>query len=292
MPVAPAPIPVRVEALVQPRIELQANSTVAIGLNLETAELISLQTNPDAPVPEGVDPASWAGALGMFSMLFGSLGDGLFDTLGQHVGVVGTELDESVGRILGQIGVAQGEAQISVSSGLLSIGLPATESVVGQALPVPIAGKRVGLGLASSAVDALTQMMILRAAGDLPLPFELEFELGEQQVGGRIRNTRLLPDSFPDLRSAFRTEVRTRLLRGRLELSVQAAWVELPSAVPSIFNQLSRKLGELVSLTPMRVRFPARIELPVIPDSSDTIPVLIDDLRVTTEGLGLVVSLA
>ena len=138
----------------------------------------------------------------------------------------------------------------------------------------------------------LTQMMILRAAGDLPLPFELEFELGEQQVGGRIRNTRLLPDSFPDLRSAFRTEVRTRLLRGRLELSVQAAWVELPSAVPSIFNQLSRKLGELVSLTPMRVRFPARIELPVIPDSSDTIPVLIDDLRVTTEGLGLVVSLA
>jgi hypothetical protein len=42
----------------------------------------------------------------------------------------------------------------------------------------------------------------------------------------------------------------------------------------------------------MRVRFPARIELPVIPDSSDTIPVLIDDLRVTTDGLGLVVSLA
>ena len=292
MPVAPAPIPVRVEALVQPRIELQANSTVAIGLNLETAELISLQTNPDAPVPEGVDPASWAGALGMFSMLFGSLGDGLFDTLGQHVGVVGTELDEGVGRVLGQIGVAQGEAQISVSSGLLSIALPATDSVVGQALPVPIAGKRVGIGLASSGVDALTQMMILRAAGDLPLPFELEFELGEQQVGGRIRNTRLLPDSFPDLRSAFRTEVRTRLLRGRLELSVQAAWVELPSAVPSIFNQVSRKLGELVSLTPMRVRFPARIELPVIPDSSDTVPVLIDDLRVTTEGLGLVVSLA
>jgi hypothetical protein len=159
-------------------------------------------------------------------------------------------------------------------------------------MPVPIAGKRVGLGFASSVVDALSQILIMRAAGDLPLPFELDLELGEQQIAGRIRNTRVLPDSFPDLRSAVRTEVRTRLLRGRLELSVRAAWVELPSAVPSIFNQVSRRLGELVSLTPMRVRFPARIELPVIPDSSDTIPVLIDDLRVTTDGLGLVVSLA
>jgi len=292
MPVAPAPIPVRVEALVLPSVELRADSTVALGLNLKTAELISLQTNPDAPTPEGIDPASWASALGMFSMLFGSLGDGLFDTLGEHVGVVSRELDVAVGQTLTRLGVAQGPAQISVSSGLLTIALAASDSVVGRALPVPIAGKRVGLGLASSVVDSLTQMLILRAAGDLPLPFELDLELGEQQVGGRIRNTRLLPESFPDLRSALRTEVRTRLLRGRLELSVQAAWVELPSAVPSIFNQLSRKLGELVSLTPMRVRLPARIELPLIPDSTDTIPVLIDDLRVTTEGLGLVVSLA
>ncbi len=292
MPVAPAPIPVRVEALVEPFIELHADSTVALGINLETAELVSLQTNPDAPVPDGIDAATWAGSLGMFSMLFGSLGDGLFAKLGEHVGVVGTELDEGVGAVLFQIGVASGRAQISVSSGLLTVGLPAAESVLGAAMAVPIAGKRVGLGLASSAVDALTQIIILRAAGDLPLPFELDLELGEQQVGSRIRNTRVLPDSFPDLRSALRTEVRTRLLRGRLELSVQAAWVELPSAVPSIFNVVSRKLGELVSLTPMRVRFPAKIELPIIPDSKDTIPVLIDDLRVTTDGLGLVVSLA
>jgi len=292
LPISPAPIPVRVEALVEPFIELSSDATVAIGINLETAELVSLQTNPDAPIPEGVDAASWAGSLGMFSMLFGSLGDGLFATLGEHVGVVGTELDAGVGAVLFQIGVASGTAQISVSSGLISIALPAVDSVIGKAMPVPIAGKRVGLGFASSVVDALSQILIMRAAGDLPLPFELDLELGEQQIAGRIRNTRVLPDSFPDLRSAVRTEVRTRLLRGRLELSVRAAWVELPSAVPSIFNQVSRRLGELVSLTPMRVRFPARIELPVIPDSSDTIPVLIDDLRVTTDGLGLVVSLA
>ncbi|MEX0768943.1 MAG: hypothetical protein WD029_10770 [Microthrixaceae bacterium] len=292
MPVAPAPIPVRVEALVEPSVELRANSIVTVGLNLKTAELISLQTNPDAPIPDGIDPASWAGALGMFSMLFGSLGDGLFDTLGEHVGVVSQELDPVVGQTLTQIGVAQGPAQISVSSGLLTIALAAADNVVGRALPVPIAGKRVGLGLASSVVDSLSQMLILRAAGDLPLPFELDLELGEQQVGGRIRNTRLLPESFPDLRSSLRTEVRTRLLRGRLELSVQAAWLELPPLLPSFFNQLSRRVGELVSLAPLRVRFPARIELPVIPNSSDTIGVLIDDLRVTTEGLGLVVSLA
>ena len=105
-----------------------------------------------------------------------------------------------------------------------------------------------------------------------------------------MRQTRLLPDTFPDLRSALRTEVRPRLVRGRLELAVQAAWVELPDVVPSIFNQLSRRLGELVSLAPMRIRFPSTLSVP-LPDSDDGLPLQIDDLRVTEDGLGLVVSL-
>jgi len=292
MPTPPAPIPVRVEALVQPFIELRADHTVSLGLDVRSAELVSLQTDPDAPVPDGVDPAAWSGILSMFGMLFGALGDGLFESLGEHVGSVGRDLDPQVGSILAELGVAVGHADISVSSGLLSIGLPATAAVEGRAQPVPIAGKRVGLGLAASVVDSVAHRLVLQAIGDVPLPFELDVDLGEQFVGGRLRNARVLPSSFPDLRSSLRTQVRTRLLRGRLELSVQAAWVELPSALPSIFNQVSRRLGELVSLAPIRVRFPARVGLPVIPDSTDTIPVEVDDLRVTRDGVGLVVSLA
>jgi len=291
MPLPPAPIPVRVEALARPFIELREDSSLWLGVDVRTAELVSLQTDASAPVPDGVDPAAWVGLTAMFGMLFGSLGDGLFASLGEQIGAVDMELDSEIGDMLTRLGVATGPASISVSSGLLSVGLLASDEVRGHALPVPIAGKRVGIGLASSVVDALSHLLILRAVGDTPLPFELEVDLGEQQVGGRLRNARVLPESFPDLRSALRTEVRTRLLRGRLELSVQAAWLELPPVVPSIFNTLSRRLGELVSLAPIRVRFPARIELAVIPDSTDTLPIVIDDLRVTTDGVGVVLSL-
>jgi hypothetical protein len=291
LPTPPAPIPVRVEALARPLVELREDGTVSIALDVRDAELVSLRTDDTAPVPEGVDPAAWSGILAMFGMLFGSLGAGLFETLGEHVGTVGTELGPEVGAVLRELGVAPGPADVSIASGLVSIGLRADEQVRGRALPVPISGTRVGLGLAASAVDALAHRLVLQAVGDVPVPFELDVDLGEQQVGGRLRNARVLPSSFPDLRSSLRTEVRTRLLRGRLELSVQAAWVELPPVLPPIFNQLSRRLGELVSLAPIRVRFPAEIGLPVIPDSEDTLPVQIDDLRVTTDGLGIVVSM-
>jgi hypothetical protein len=80
-------------------------------------------------------------------------------------------------------------------------------------------------------------------------------------------------------------------VRGRLELAVQAAWVELPPALPSLFNQISRRLGGLVALAPMKVRFPATIDVP-LPDGDATLPIRIDDLRVTGDGLGVVLSLA
>ncbi|MHB1137336.1 MAG: hypothetical protein ACYC2O_00165 [Microthrixaceae bacterium] len=292
MPVPPAPIPVRVEALARPTVDLRDDDTVAIALDVRDAELVSLRTDDAAPVPDGVDPAAWSGILAMFGMLFGSLGAGLFEALGEHVGSAGTELGPEVGAVLRELGVVAGPADVSVASGLVTVGLRAQDAVRGNALPVPISGTRVGLSMAASAVDALAHRLVLQAVGDVPLPFELQVDLGEQQIGGRLRNARVLPDTFPDLRSSLRTQVRTRLLRGRLELSVQAAWLELPPVVPSFVNQVSRRLGELVSLAPVRVRFPAQIGLPVIPDSDDTLPVRIDDLRVTGDGVGVVVSMA
>jgi hypothetical protein len=180
---------------------------------------------------------------------------------------------------------------VSVGSGTVTVSLPGDDELDGHALPVPVAGTRLGLGLANSVVDRLAQLLVLRAAGDLPVPFELEVDLGEQQIAGRLRQTRVLPEFLPDLRSSLRTEVRTRLVRGRLELAVQAAWVELPPALPSLFNQISRRLGGLVALAPMKVRFPATIDVP-LPDGDATLPIRIDDLRVTGDGLGVVLSLA
>ncbi len=242
--------------------------------------------------PTGVDPATWAGILQMFGMVFAVLGGGLFESLGEHVGRAEVALPDDVADILRSLGVAPGAGDVKVSSGLLTVGLPAAESVRGRALPVPIAGKRVGLGVASSLVDGICHLLIERVAGDLPLPFEIDVDLGEQQVGGRLRQSRLFPVNFPDLRTALRTEIRPRLLRGRLELSVQSAYLELPPALPSIFNHVSRRLGDLVSLAPVRVRLPSTIQLPIIPDSTDTIGIEIDDLSVTTDGLGVVVGLA
>jgi hypothetical protein len=192
--------------------------------------------------------------------------------------------------VLVQLGVAPGAAEVSVASGTVTVSMAGDGELEGRALPVPVAGTRLGVGLADSVVDRLARLLIARAAGDLPVPFELEVDLGEQQVASRLRQTRVLPEFLPDLRSSLRTEVRTRLVGGRLELSVQAAWVELPPLVPSVVNQISRRLGGLVSLAPMRVRFPDTIDVP-LPDGVD-LPVRIDDLRVTSDGLGVVVSLA
>jgi hypothetical protein len=291
VPTPPAPIPVRVEALVHPFVEVHRNHTVSLGLDLGEAELVSLEADSSAPVPEGVDPGAWAGILQVFSMVFGLLGHSLFASLGEHVGSVGTELGPEIGMALTELGVDPGRADVNIGSGLLSFGLAATPAVRGRAQPVPIAGHRIGIGMANSVVEHLTQKLLERAVGELPLPFELEVDLGEQRVGGRLRQSRLLPETFPDLRSALRTEIRPRLMRGRLELSVQAAWLELPPLLPSFLNDVSKRLGELASLAPIRVQFPARFELPLIPDAPDTVPVEIDDLQVTSNGLGVVVAL-
>ena len=290
-PVPPAPIPVRVEALVDPYLELRDDHTLSVGLDLERAELVSLAVDVDAPVPDGVDRTVWTGVTQMTNLMFGSMGDGLFASLGEHVGSVGMDLGPDIGMVLADLGVDHGRADARVASGLLSFGLRAHDAVEGRAEPVPVAGKTLGVSLARSGVDHLTQKLLERALGGLPMPFELEVDLGEQQVGGTLRQTRLLSERFPDLRTAVRTEVRPRLLRGRLELTVQAAWVEMPSIVPSFVNDISRRVGGLLSLAPLRFRFPATVQVPIIPGSDDTLPVRVDDLRVTADGAGIVLTL-
>ncbi|MEZ5311860.1 MAG: hypothetical protein R2735_14970 [Microthrixaceae bacterium] len=286
-----APIPVIGEALVQPFMYLKPNGQIIVGLDLNQAEFISIATDPNASVPEGVEPAGWPGMLAMFGVLLGGIGGDLFAALSEHVGEAMVELDEEVGSVFVKLGGRPGPIALSVSSGLVTISFPADSSVKGAALPVPIAGKRIGVGLATSVVDHVAHIALERAAGELPLPFELKVSLDEQSVGGQIKNSRIFPESLPDLRGALRTEVRTRLLRGQLELSVQSAWIEMPSIVPSFVNQISKRLGGLVALAPFKVKFPALIPVP-LPDGAGSLDVRIDDLRVTADGIGLVASLA
>lgn len=291
LPELPAPIPVRVEALVDPMVELRDDRTVNVGLDLSRAELVSLQVDPDAPVPDGVDPGTWVPMTQMVQVMFGSMGDGLFASLGEHVGSVGTDLGPDVGMVLHELGVATGRATVGVGTGTLTFSLPARPDAEGVARPVPVAGNRLGVGAAAGAVDHLAHLLLERAIGNLPLPFELELDLGEQRVGGTLRQSRVLSDRLPDLRSALRTEIRPRLVGGRLELTVQAAWVELPSFLPGFVNDLSRTVGGLAGAVPLRLRFPATVALPLVPGSTDTVPVRVDDLRVTAEGVGVVLAL-
>ncbi len=289
-PQVPAPIPVRVEALLEPVVELRADHTVSVGIDLGSAELVSLLVDPDAPVPEGVDTDAWASITQMVQVMFHSMGADLWAALGEHVGHLGAELGSDVGDVLHHLGVAPGRAAVRVGSGTLTLAFAGGDHCVGHADPVPVAGKRLGIGLCASGLDHLGRLLLERALGGAGLPFEIDLELGEQQLGGRVRNTRIF-DRLPDLRPALRTEVRPRLVDGRMEIALQAAWVELPTLVPSFVNDLSRRVGGLVSMVPARLRFPATIQLPVIPDSDDTLPVHVEELRVTADGVGVSLAL-
>jgi len=301
LPSGPIPIPIRVAALVDPVVELHDDLTVRAGLDVGGGELIGVSVPDDTAAPDGIDPAAWMPMTQMFNMLFASMGTQLWESLGEHVGVVGSELGSDVGAILADLGVAVGRAEVSVGSGLLTVGLPAAEDVIGRATPSPVAGKRVAVSVAQSGVHRLAALLIPLALGPRPLPFEIEVDLGEQSVRGRLRQTRILSERIPDLRMSLRTDIRPRLTGGRLELSLRAAWVELPSlfggfGLTGAINDMSRRVGGLASFAPLNLRFPAVIPVPLgttgDDGTPDTLGVRIDDLRVTGDGVGVVAGLA
>ncbi|MGI9577956.1 MAG: hypothetical protein ACR2OH_07145 [Microthrixaceae bacterium] len=292
MPEPPAPLPVELTALADPYFEFREDHTLSVGLDLNESELVSLDVDQAAELPDGVEPEAWAGVLQMTSMMFNMMGHELFAGLGDAVGSVGLDLGDDVGMVLADLGVDRGVADTSVGSGVLSIGLPATEQTVGRALPVPVAGRRLGVSLARSGVDQLADQLLSRVVGGMPLPFEVELDLGERRIGGGIRQPRIISERFPDLRSTMRTEVAVRLARGRLELAVKAAWLEWPSIVPSFVNAFNRRLGGLASIAPLQFKFPATVQVPLVPGSDDTLGVRVDDLRVSPDGVGLALALS
>ncbi len=301
LPSGPVPIPVRVEALVDPEVALRDDLTVQVGLAVQGGELVGVAVDLEAPAPEGVDPDAWVPMTQMVNMLFAGMGEQLWSSLGEHVGVVGADLGADVGAVLADLGVAVGRADVRVATGLMTVGLAAEPDLVGRAMPVPVAGKRVALSLAQSGVHKVAALLLALAAGGRPLPFEIQVDLGDQRVQGTLRQTRILSERVPDLRLALRTDLRPRLVGGRLEVSVRAAWVELPELFPSFgltgaINDVSRRVGSLASLAPLRMQFPSVIQVPVPADGDDapvgSIGIRIDDLHVTADGVGVVAGLA
>ena len=292
MPTPPAPLPVALTALAAPYFELRDDHTLSMGLDLRDAELVDLDVDQGAARPEGVEEEAWNGVLQMTSMMFKMMGHELFAGLGEAVGSVGLDLGDDIGMVLADLGVEKGVADTSVGSGIMSIGLAATDETVGRAMPVAVAGRRLGVSLARSGVDQLADRLLARVVGGLPLPFEMELDLGERSIGGGFRQPRIASERFPDLRATVRTDVAVRLTRGRLELAVKAAWVEWPSFVPSILNSVNRRLGSLASMAPLRFRLPATMQLPLVPGSDDTLGVRVDDLRVSPDGVGVALALS
>jgi hypothetical protein len=292
MPAPPAPLPVHLVALCDPYVRVNDDHSVSFGLALRGAELLSLDVDRDADVPDGVDPEAWTAMLQMTSMMFGSVGAELFAGLGEAVGTVGLDLGSDVGSVLVDLGVDLGDGDAHVSSGMISIGLPATDRVRGRAIPVPISGHRAALSLATSGVDHMATQLLDSALGEVPLPVELDIDLEDRRVAAAFRQPRLVSDRFPDIRSKVHTDVSVRLRGGRIEVSLASAWVELPALVPSFVNSFSRRLGELWSMTPIRYRLPKRLEFPLGGSGGTNLGVNVDDLRVDSSGVGVALVLA
>ncbi len=92
----------------------------------------------------------------------------------------------------------RGAGDAQVSSGVLSIGLPATDAVDGR-FGYSIAGHRAGRGvsLAASGVDRLAGAALERALGGLPMPVEIELDLADRRVGALLRQPRLVSSGSP-----------------------------------------------------------------------------------------------
>ena len=129
LPAPPAPIPVKVEALLHPTVQLAPDHTVTVGLDLSAAHLVSLGVDTDAPTPPGVDEATWTAMTQMIGMMFTTMGEGLWAGLVDHVGTMDVELDAEVGDVLSRLGVADGPAVISVASGLVTVTSPGNGTV-------------------------------------------------------------------------------------------------------------------------------------------------------------------
>ncbi len=287
MPLLPGVARVRGDVLVDPVVELSDDHSFVAILDVLHSELLTMEL-------EGIDGLEHDAEtqIQMSQMLFAAVGGELFAGLAERLGSIGLELGPERGVALADLGVAVGPADITVESGHLVVGLAAIDELDGTARPVEVSGVRLGVGIASGALSVLVDQLSRERFGQ-GIPFEMEVATREERVDGRVRNSRLvLSRSLPDLRPGLRYTVRPRLVGDHLELSLREAWLELPTVLPAIvdpINRISRWFGGAAARAPLTFTIPARISLPVRPESTATMRVAVVDLDVGDDGVHVTV---
>jgi hypothetical protein len=284
MPVLPGVARVRGDVLVRPVVELRDDGGFVAVLDLPAGELVSMEL-------EGIDglEADADAQRQLSQMLFAAVGGELFEGLAANLGQVGIDLPAVDAAILGRMGVRPGPADLTVHDGRLVLGLPATDSVVGEAEEVAVRDSAVGVGLSATALEVLT---VAAAASQIPgvLPVEVDLETSARRVGARVRSTRLVGSPLlPDLRSSLRTTLRPRLVGGHIEVSLREAWVELPSPVPDVVNRFNRFMGGALSRAQLAVKLPSRVTLPVGTEADRHVTLAVTSLDVDAAGVSAVV---
>jgi hypothetical protein len=274
---------VRGEVLVDPVIEYRPDGTVVAQLDVPGSELVGVAFLGI----EGIDTDMTAQEQ-MGQMLFAAVGGELFSGLANSLGPVGLELGPDVGAVFAELGVAEGAADVSVADGAMIVGLEARPEVHGNATVGHLEGSKLGVGVAAGALSALVNRLAADSLGTA-LPFELEVLSGDNRVGARVRNSRLVSsDLLPDLRPGLRTTFRPRLVDEDVVVSLREAWLELP-LVPSALNRVSRWFGGVASRAPLSVSIPRSVSLPVSPTSAESLLVRVADIEIAPEGVHLVV---
>jgi len=283
MPSMPGRAIVRGEVLVAPVIELREDGTFRAVLDLPGSELVGMVFEGFEGADTDVDTAAAVG-----QMLFATIGGELFEGLAHHMGMLGLDLDAETSAAFGLAGVEASPADVRVLDGQMVIGLPSIAGLEGHASPADCGVSGLGLGVADGALAE-----VLTVVGGLmlgvELPFDVEFVSDRRGIGGRVRNRRLVGSSLvPDLRSGLRYTLAPRLVGDHVEISVREAWVELPF-VPPLVNQFNRVLGGAAGLAPLRIRLPARHQLPARPGTDETVELLVSRIEGVDGGVNATV---
>ncbi len=122
-----------------PRSNCARTTPCRSGSTCPTPRLVSLAVDDQAPVPEGLDPASWQGILSVFSMVSACWARGCSTRWVNTSAPPDWSFPPRWVTSWSSWALPPVPASVSVGSGTLTVTMAAAADVVGHALPVPIA---------------------------------------------------------------------------------------------------------------------------------------------------------
>lgn len=289
VPAPPEPLHVTLTAIVAMTVEVGA-SDLTVVIDLPGAEFVEARVVSQSD--GGFDPFAQMG-----EMLLGQVGGTLFAGLADGAGPMTQTLP---GFDAVALGVARGPAEVKVGDGVLVLALPVadstdrTQSARAVASSSRSASLVVGVSVAGAAIGPAVEWAGRQLLNGVPLPFEVESAVEDGALRTRVRNTRVLPAGFPDLRPGLRSALHIAVESGHVVMRLREAWLESP-VLPSQLNRFNRQVGAFAaSMTPQRLlawRVPAVIGAP-IPGTDDTWPLRIDAVTVRDGRVDVLIDVA